>query len=70
MKPRKARDYIINGSSQEPRGAKISCAKLDYLISGQATVVASGKANTWTRLVQFRRGGAYGLLLKPLNFPR
>jgi hypothetical protein len=64
---KEAKDYKINKYWQEPKGTEISYAGPDHLISGQHTVVASGKADVWTRTAQ---KGAHGLLLKPLNSPR
>jgi hypothetical protein len=53
VKLRKAGDCMMNKSWQEPGEAEISCVELDHLISRQHMTVASGKADVWTRPVQF-----------------
>jgi hypothetical protein len=65
-----ARHSGRSASSAGAWRAEISCAGPDHLISGQPTAVVSGKADVWTRPVQFRQAGTHGLPLKPLNSPR
>ena len=60
---------MIKKSWQELGGTEILCAGPDRLIFRQYMAVVSGKADMWTRLVQFRQAGAHGLPHKPLNFP-
>ena len=61
----RTRDCMMNESWKDPKGAEISCAGADRLISGQLTAVASGK----TVCGRDQSAGAHGLPLKPLNSP-